>query len=76
MDKTTATLASLAVLCVTLIVIVFTCKTGFNAEKVALSAITGILGLVSGGSVGYTIGRRRSDGNNRNYGTSNTATGS
>ena len=46
MDKTTATVAALAVLCLTLIAVY--CGEGSNA-------ISAIAGLVTGGAVGYTI---------------------
>jgi len=57
MDKTSANLAALAILMVGLIIIVFIQVTGFQAEKSVLAAITGILGLVSGGSAGYVLGK-------------------
>ncbi len=59
MDKMTAQLAAMAILAVTLIIVVFIQVTGAGAEKSVLAGITGIMGLVSGGSAGYVLGKAK-----------------
>lgn len=61
MDKITAQVASLAILVVALIIIVFIQATGAGAEKSVLAGITGILGLVSGGGAGYVLGKAQKE---------------
>lgn len=57
MDDNAAKLAALAILSVTMIITAFIMTVGLGAEKAVLSGITGILGMVSGGSAGYLLGK-------------------
>lgn len=61
MDKTTAYLAGLAIICATMITAMAIFKlTGQNpaAKEIAILAITAMFSAISGGGVGYMIGKK------------------
>ena len=58
MDKLTAQVMALGILCVTLIVVIFISVVGGDGSKdVAVPAITGILGAIGSGAAGYVLGK-------------------
>lgn len=61
MDKTTAILAGLAIVCSTIISLACLWKlTGANpaGKEVAILAITAMFSAISGGGVGYMMGKK------------------
>lgn len=61
MDKITATLAGLAIMCATIITMASLYQlTGDNiaAKEVAILAITAMFSAISGGGIGYVAGKK------------------
>lgn len=64
MDKITAALAGLAIMCATIITMASLWQlTGANiaAKEVAILAITAMFSAISGGSIGYAAGKRKGE---------------